>query len=86
MPYYAFKRQLEASRSYNCNDSLSKIAVPTLILHGKKDAVAPYYLAEELHAGIKGSKIIDFDGGHTFSFRENERYARAIIDFLTGLN
>jgi len=85
MPYYAFKRQLEASRSYNCNDRLSNIRVPTLILHGKKDTIAPYYLAEEIHTGIKGSTLIAFKGGHTFPFQESERYLGAITEFVSDI-
>ncbi len=81
-PYYAFARQLKAARSYDCSDKLDRISVPTLVLHGKKDNAVPYELGQELHAGIKGSKMISFDGGHRFSFWESERYAKAILEFL----
>jgi pimeloyl-ACP methyl ester carboxylesterase len=86
IPYYAFKRQLEASRSYGCAADLPKIAVPTLVLHGKKDTIAPFSMAEEIHAGIKGSKLIAFEGGHTFSMRQNEIYAATIKEFLAGID
>ncbi|MGD0766154.1 MAG: alpha/beta hydrolase [Dehalococcoidia bacterium] len=45
-PHYAFVRQHEASRNFDCMDRLHEIRVPTLILHGKKDGRAPYRLAE----------------------------------------
>ncbi len=55
-PRYAFDRQLHASRSYDCSDRLGQIRVPTLILHGKKDNIAPLPLAIEVHEGIKARK------------------------------
>jgi len=44
-----------------------------LILHGKKDKVASYKLAEEMYAGIKGSIIIAFNGGHYIFITESKR-------------
>ncbi|MEO8972225.1 MAG: alpha/beta hydrolase, partial [Ktedonobacteraceae bacterium] len=46
-PDYAFLRQRDASRNYEASDRLHEIHVPTLILHGNKDKLAPYRLAEE---------------------------------------
>ncbi len=80
-PYYAVARQLEASRAYDCMDRLGEIHVPTLILHGKKDKSAPYRLAEEMHNGIKDSKMITFDGGHLFFIVRSQRFIEAIVDF-----
>ncbi len=82
-PYHAFARQFKAARNYDCSDSLNRIGVPTLILHGKKDNAVPYEMAEELHAGIIGSKIITFEGGHKFCYWESERFAEVIEEFLT---
>jgi 3-oxoadipate enol-lactonase len=81
-PYYAVVRQLEASRAYDCMDRLREIQVPTLILHGKKDKTAPYRLAEEMHRGIKGSKMIAFNGGHLFFILRSKQFLKAITDFL----
>lgn len=67
-PYCAFARQREASRAYDCTRRLGEIVAPTLILHGRKDKTAPYRLAEELHAGIRGSHMVAFPGGHIFFF------------------
>jgi 3-oxoadipate enol-lactonase len=81
-PYYAAARQLEASRTYDCMDRLNEIHVPTLILHGKKDKTAPYRLAEAMHSGIKGSKMITFHGGHLFFILRQKQFIDAITDFL----
>jgi pimeloyl-ACP methyl ester carboxylesterase len=83
-PYYAFMRQLEASRGFVCADRLSDIKAPTLVLHGLKDGIAPFSLAEELHAGIGGSRLVSFKGGHAFSFTQKERFVEEVLGFLDG--
>ena len=82
-PRYAYLRQRQASGAYNCADRLPELHMPTLILHGKKDKTAPYSLAEEMRAGIQGSKIIPFNGGHIFFFlRERQQFLEAVARFL----
>lgn len=83
-PSFAFNRQLEASRSYDCSDQLNRIDVSTLILHGEKDNIASYKFAEEMHARIKNSKIITFSGGHYIFLSESKRFTGAIFDFLSN--
>lgn len=85
-PRYAYLRQLQASGAYNGTDRLPEIHLPTLILHGKKDKTAPYALAEEMRAGIAGSKLIAFAGGHIFFFlRERQAFLEALAAFLDDL-
>jgi pimeloyl-ACP methyl ester carboxylesterase len=81
-PYYAFVNQLEASRKFVCSDRLGEIRAQTLILHGTKDKVAPFNLAQELHSGITGSKLIPFQGGHAFSFMQRELFIKEVCAFL----
>lgn len=81
-PYYAVVRQREASRAYECMDRLGEIQIPTLILHGKSDKTVRYSFAEEMHQGIKGSKMITFPGGHLFFILRPKPFVEAITDFL----
>jgi 3-oxoadipate enol-lactonase len=81
-PRYAALRQRQASANYDASDRLQEIRVPTLILHGKKDAVAPYQLAEEMYGGIRGSQMIAFDGGHLFLFFRQQQFVDAVCAFL----
>jgi 3-oxoadipate enol-lactonase len=82
-PRYAFLRQLKASGDYNCTDRLHELHMPTIILHGKKDQTAPYPLAEEMHAGIQGSQMMTFQGGHIFFLTGGrQQFLDATIDFL----
>ncbi|HEY6284385.1 MAG TPA: alpha/beta hydrolase [Ktedonobacteraceae bacterium] len=82
-PHYAFKRQMQASSVYNCTDQLRELHIPTLILQGKKDKSVPYYLAEEMHSGIKGSNMLTFEGGHLFFLmRERQKFLDAVAEFV----
>ena len=81
-PHYAHVRQRQASFVYNCTDRLHELQIPTLIMHGKKDKSIPYTLAEEMHAGIHGSKMITFKGSHIFFFMsERQQFLDAIAEF-----
>jgi len=84
-PPYAFERQLTASRGYDCSARLAEIRVPALVLHGRDDKIAPLALAEELHAGIPGSQMVAFPGGHSFFWRSADRFCNAVIDFLSAV-
>lgn len=82
-PRYAYLRQRQASGAYKCTDRLQELHLPTVILHGKKDKIVPYSLAEEMRAGIQGSKISTFQGGHIFFFmRERQQFLEDIAQFL----
>lgn len=83
-PRYAFERQLEASRKYDCSDQLKKINVPTLILHGKKDKIASYKFAVEMNECIKNSKLITFKRGHYIFLMESRRLTESVSDFLSN--
>jgi 3-oxoadipate enol-lactonase len=81
-PYYAFVRQLDASRGFVCAAKLGMIHAPTLILHGTRDKIAPFKLAEEMHSGIIGSKLVSFKGGHAFPLMHGERFIKEVSGFL----
>ena len=84
-PRYAFAHQREASRSYDCSDRLGEIRVPTTILHGRRDRIAPLREAEAMHRGISGSTIVTFGGGHLFFLMRERKWfldsvASALMD------
>lgn len=80
--YAAVRRQLEASSSADFTSRLDEIHVPTLILHGTRDRLAPYTLAEATHEGIKGSQLVTFGGGHLFFLVRAQQFVAAIVAFL----
>ena len=81
-PYHAFLRQLEASSKFDCTDRLARIGAPTLILRGARDKLAPEDLVEEVHSGIKGSRLVEFKGGHLFFLWENKKFTEVVSRFL----
>lgn len=82
-PYRAFARQRDATAAYDGTARLPELRVPTVILHGRKDTVAPYFLAEEMRAAIPGAKLVAFGGGHMFfMLRERLRFLEAVEEFL----
>lgn len=81
-PYYAYVRQRKASENYDVTDRLQEIHSPTLILHGKKDRLAPYKWEEKMRVDIRNSKVITFKGGHTFLFWRQREFLNAVEDFV----
>jgi pimeloyl-ACP methyl ester carboxylesterase len=82
-PQYAFVRQMEASAGYDAGPRLHELTMPTVVLHGRSDRAAPLAMAEELHRGIPGSRLLTFKGGHLFFLiRERQRFVHAVADFV----
>ena len=82
-PREAFQRQREASAAYDCSDRLEQIRVPTTILHGRHDKVTRLRMAEAMHDGIEGSRMITFHGGHLFfMFRERKWFLATVDEVL----
>ncbi len=83
-PYYAFLRQFEASRGFDCTRRLPEIRVPALLVHGTRDRIVPLGLAEELRAGIPGSRLVTFRGGHLLLYMQAAACVGAIREFLSA--
>jgi 3-oxoadipate enol-lactonase len=81
-PYYAFRNQVEASSNYDCSERLNEIRAPTLVMHGRRDGVAPYAIAEEMRQRIPNSRMVAENGGHTFLFFRPKDFAASVIAFL----
>lgn len=85
-PHYAHQRQRRASMEHDCTARLGEIRAPTVILHGRKDRVAPFAQAEVVHAGIAGSRLLGFRGGHLFFLiRERQPFLDAVGEFLVSV-
>ena len=75
---------LYALRDTDLRDDLTKINIPTLILHGKKDKICSYQLAEQLKAGIKDSQLIAFENsGHSLFLEESKKFNSELIKFAS---
>jgi len=84
IPPDSYQRQIQAIMGFSTGMRLRKIKVPTLILHGKEDAIAPPENAEVLAKRIPGARVIMLDNVAHFLFQPNpERVFNVINDFLT---
>ena len=73
---------LYALRDTDLRDDLKKINIPTLILHGKKDKICSFDLAEQTKARIKDSQLIAFEhSGHSLFLEETKKFNYELIKF-----
>ena len=82
--WYATVQCLIALRDTDLRNDLGKIAIPTLIMHGKKDKICAFDLAEQMKAGIAGSQLIAFENsGHSLFLEETKKFNDALIKFAS---
>ena len=79
---YATAQCLGALRDTDLRKDLTKITIPTLILHGKKDKICSFDLAEQMKAGIANSHLIAFENsGHSLFLEETQKFNAELIKF-----
>ena len=79
---YATAQCLIALRDTDLRPDLEKITIPTVIMHGKKDKICSFDLAEQMKAGIKDSHIIAFEkSGHSLFLEEMDKFNSELIKF-----
>jgi len=79
---YATAQCLIALRDTDLRSDLTKIKIPTLIMHGKKDKICSFDLAEQMKAGISNSHIVVFENsGHSLFLEETQKFNSELIKF-----
>ena len=79
---YATVQCLIALRDTDLRADLAKITIPTLIMHGKKDKICSFDLAEQMKASILNSHLVVFENsGHSLFLEETEKFNRELIKF-----
>lgn len=79
---YATAQCLIALRDTDLRPDMKKIKVPTLIMHGKKDKICSFDLAEQMKSGIKDSQLVGFKkSGHSLFLEETEKFNKELIKF-----
>jgi len=79
---YATGKCLMALRDTDLRKDLKKIEIPTLIMHGKKDKICSFDLAEQMKAGIKDSALVAFEhSGHSLFLEETKKFNEELIKF-----
>jgi pimeloyl-ACP methyl ester carboxylesterase len=79
----AYIQAAEASSMLNYTDLLPKIEVPTLIIVGDKDIVAPVDSAEQIRQNVKGSVLKTMQGvGHLPNRERPQEFNTIVEEFL----
>lgn len=79
---YATAESLIALRDTDLRSDLEKIKIPTLIMHGKKDKICSFDLAEQMKKLISGSNIVAFEkSGHSIFLEETQKFNEELIKF-----
>jgi pimeloyl-ACP methyl ester carboxylesterase len=79
---HATAQCLIALRDTDLRSDLVKIKIPTVIMHGKKDKICSFDLAEQMKAGISNSHIVTFEkSGHSLFLEETKKFNAELIQF-----
>jgi pimeloyl-ACP methyl ester carboxylesterase len=83
MPLPAFAAQCDACNSHSTFDRLVAISAPTLLTVGEVDIFTPMRLSAEMHARMRGSELLIFDGcGHIHHWEDLQRFNDQTLQFL----
>lgn len=64
---------------------LETVTVPTLVIVGSEDTITPPKEAHTIHAGIKGSQLLELPGaGHLSNLEAPGAFTAALRSFLSG--
>ena len=73
---------LVALRDTDLRTDMEKITIPTLILHGKKDKICSFDLAEQMKAGIANSQLVAFEkSGHSLFLEQTQKFNTELIKY-----
>ena len=68
-------------------EEAKKLALPTLVIHGKRDRVLRHAAGVEMAESIPGAKFISIDdAGHSLFYSHPEVVNSAIAEFIAGLD
>jgi proline iminopeptidase len=72
---------------FDVRDRLKEIKVPTLVVVGRHDLIAPVACSEEISAGIPNTELAVFEhSGHSPPSDEPEAFRERDSKFLTSLS
>jgi proline iminopeptidase len=69
-------------RDWDVTRRLSEIHIPTLVIGGRYDQITPK-IAETIHSGIPGSKLVIFENSaHVPMWEEQDKYLKVLKEFI----
>jgi len=76
---------LGACNDYRVDDAaLAKLALPTLVIAGKRDQMTPWKAGQSLAARIPGAQLVTLDAGHAMMVEAPRAVLSALRDFLAA--
>lgn len=79
---HAMAQSLIALRDTDLRNDLAAISIPTLIMHGKKDKICVFQMAEQMKLHLTNSYIIPFENsGHALFLEETVKFNKELIRF-----
>jgi pimeloyl-ACP methyl ester carboxylesterase len=79
---YATAQCLVALRDTDLREDMEKIKMPTLIMHGKKDKICSFDLANQMKTGIENSQLVVFENsGHSMFLEETQKFNKELLKF-----
>jgi len=81
-PPFAYKRQQDATKTYNAEKRVGQIEAPTLIIQGTEDRLVPLKYGKWLAKHIPGAKLETIRAGHAVNIEQHEWFNRTVTEFL----
>ncbi len=79
-------RSLEAIDGFDVSAELGSLEVPTMVIGGEADALAPPYLLRETAAAIPSARLrLLAEAGHSVQAECRDEYAQAVVSFLEAV-
>ncbi|MFZ2653173.1 MAG: alpha/beta fold hydrolase, partial [Burkholderiaceae bacterium] len=83
VPEATYRRALAALVAFDRREALARISVPTLVLTGAHDTLAPPGIAQRMAARIANSQNVVLSGaGHLPNLETPEAFNRSLLEFL----
>jgi proline iminopeptidase len=83
---YGFIRENVFQKHFDLHDSLKKLKIPTLVLHGDADPIPPS-TAHHIHQSVPGSRYVLMKNcGHFPYVEDPEAFFKYLSEFLDGKN
>ena len=85
--FVGFRTMESIVNSYNVEDKISSIKIPTLILTGDKDIFILPDDSKKMHEKIPNSKLVVFSPniGHMINYEAKDEYIKVMEEFLKSL-
>jgi pimeloyl-ACP methyl ester carboxylesterase len=86
VPEPAYRATVRCLTTFDRRAGLPHIAVPTLLIAGEHDPLAPPRTMQRMAEAIPGARLVVLPGaGHLAHLEQPEAFAAAVRDFLAGL-